>query len=135
MEEERWKRKRAEELEAEADRPVGARNRGAGMGEDGEVTLAVIRSDIGHLTKAVDKGFKGVEEKLKELNGTVRQHETRMTLLERFCDERVKPALAQVMENRIELARVIAKWGSLGVGGGGAAGFVIYMIGKGQGAW
>ena len=69
-----------------------------------EVTLALLRSDILKLQDDVSRRFDDVERKLDRVNGSVRQHETRIALLENFCKEQVKPALAQVVENRVQIA-------------------------------
>jgi hypothetical protein len=97
---------------------------------DGRVTLAVIQSDIKHLTQEVQAGFAQTNEQLRALNGTVRQHETRLSLLESFCDEQVKPIIKTVNENRLELVKL----GAFGGGLGGVLAIVV-AVGKVLGWW
>lgn len=105
---------------------------------DGRVTLAVLNTNIEHLTGEVGEVKQNGRETnalLRQLNGSVRQHETRITVLEHFCNEQVKPIIEIANENRLELATLVAKYGSIGIGGGGAIGFAAWLIGKSQGAW
>lgn len=97
--------------------------------------IALIRSDIQHLQAVVDQGFDKVEHKLDQMNGSVRQHETRLTLLENFCAERVKPALDQIVENRVQIATILAKYAAAGFGATGGLGIGVFLIGKATGWW
>ena len=98
-----------------------------------EVTLALLRSDILKLQDDVSRRFDDVERKLDRVNGSVRQHETRIALLENFCKEQVKPALAQVVENRVQIATVLAKYAAGGLGLGAGLGTLIAIIAKAAG--
>jgi len=64
--------------------------------------------------------LESIDQRLKELNGSVRSHEVRLSVLEAFTREQVKPALERLIDVRIELAR----WGMFG----GVGGFVV-MVG------
>ena len=44
-----------------------------------------------------------IDDRLKELNGTVRSNQIRVTVLEQFCQEQVKPALGQLMNLRLDI--------------------------------
>ena len=131
---------------------------------DDNVTLALLKQELRHTTQqiqgvreamrddtasirlalkdelllmklALKEEIGQVNFELRQLNNMVRQHETRITVLERFSDEQVRPIIVLANENRLELARVVAKYGSIGVGGGGGIGLVVWLIGKSQGAW
>lgn len=97
--------------------------------------VALLRQDIAHLRTEVTDGFSRLETKVDLINGSVRQHETRLSLLEEFCRDRVKPALEQVVENRVQIATVLAKWGVGGLGAGGGLGIGVFLIGKATGWW
>jgi len=99
------------------------------------VDIALIRQDIAHLQADMSTRFDKVEAQLGRMNGSVRQHETRISLLEEFCRERVKPALIQVVENRVQIATVIAKYAAGGLGIGGGVGIGVFLIGKATGWW
>ena len=131
---------------------------------DDNVTLALLKQELKHTTQqiqgvreamrddtasirlalkdelllmklALKEEVGAVNIELRQLNNTVRQHETRITVLERFSDEQVRPIIQLANENRLELARVVAKYGSIGIGGGGGIGLVVWLIGKSQGVW
>lgn len=66
-----------------------------------------------------------IDQRLKDLNGTVRSNQIRVTVLEQFCQEQVKPALGQLMNMRLEMA----KWAALG-GGAGTVAAIAFALGK-----
>jgi hypothetical protein len=85
-----------------------------------------------------DDSLPRIERSLEKLNGTVRrnsdllaEHDKRVFVLERFCDQQVSPALAQIIDNRVDIAVLLAKIaaGGLSVGAGAM------LIGKAFGAF
>lgn len=106
------------------------------------VTSVELRSDIRHLAEAVKEDFARVNARLdtlsgyqREQNGAVAVHETRITVLETFCRDMVKPAVQQVTENRISTAVIAAKaaqYGGAGFGIGGGIAAVAMILAK---AW
>jgi hypothetical protein len=85
-----------------------------------------------------DDSLPRIEKSLEKLNGTVRrnsdllaEHDKRVFVLERFCDQQVSPALAQIIDNRVDIAVLLAKIaaGGLSVGAGAM------LIGKVFGAF
>jgi len=105
---------------------------------EGRIFLAVLQKSMDHLADEiadVKETGKTTNDLLRQINGNVRQHETRITVLEHFCDEQVKPIITIANENKMELATVVAKYGSISIGGGGAVGLIIWLIGKSQGVW
>ena len=62
--------------------------------------------------------LESIDQRLKELNGSVRSHEVRISVMEAFNKEQVKPALEKLIDVRVELAR----WGMFG----GIGGFVVF---------
>jgi hypothetical protein len=103
--------------------------------DNGRVTLAVLRSDILHLTKEFERGMSQVTNRLDHIDACVRHHETRLSILEKFCDEQVKPMMQIVNDSKLELARLVARYTGIGVGGGSAVGLILYAIGKSLGVW
>jgi hypothetical protein len=81
--------------------------------------LMHLRSDVTEL-----------KEDCKTIGALVRNHEVRLTVLEKFCQEQVKPALEALINVRLELAR----WGAFGGAAGGVA-VVLYGLGKLIGWW
>ena len=90
---------------------------------------------IDERTKRISAKVDETNQRLTELNGNVRRHETQITVLEDFCDGQVKPIIAIANDNKLGLATVAAKYGSIGIGGGGAIGFIVWLIGKSQEIW
>lgn len=103
--------------------------------------VLLIRSDIKHLSEKVEQGFQATNRRLDIINGTVKihadqlgDHRTRLTVIETFCADQVKPLLAIVNENKTALAVTAAKFAG---GTGGVAGIsgIVFLIGKSQGWW
>ena len=66
-----------------------------------------------------------IEATLLRMDGAVRSHEVRLTVLENFCGEQVKPALDKLVDLRIDMA----KWAALG-GSIGTVAAVFFAVGK-----
>jgi hypothetical protein len=100
------------------------------MPDESKVTLAVIQTQIQHLTQTVEQGFSETSAHLTRLNGKVQGQETRITVLEKSWEEQVQPILIQVVENRMEIVKVVA-------GGAGFGGVVISALAmmKALGVW
>lgn len=81
---------------------------------------------IGDVQHAVDK----INSRVAKNEVGVIQHETRIALMETFCQEQVKPALQVIMENRTQLAVIAAKYGAVGLGAGSGIGLVFLGIAK-----
>ena len=71
-----------------------------------------------------------IDDRLKELNGSVRNHEVRITVMETFCHDQVKPALDTLVNVRMELAR----WSAFG-GVAGVIAAALFGLGKLVGWW
>ena len=69
--------------------------------------------------------LESIDQRLKELNGSVRSHEVRISVMEAFNKEQVKPALEKLIDVRVELAR----WGMFG-GIGGFVVFAGFLVGR-----
>jgi len=98
-------------------------------GESGEVILLKLdhlATDIADVKRGVDK----INDRVGKIETGQAQHETRVALLEIFCHERVKPALERVIDNRIQIAVMVAKYGAGGLGIG-----AVIMVGKAAGWW
>jgi len=105
--------------------------------EQGQAT-AVILLKLEHLGEEiadVKAGVDKINSRVGKAEGSITQHETRVTVLETFCQEQVKPALNVITDNRIALATMIAKYGAGGLGIGGGLGMIAFVVGKGAGWW
>jgi len=83
----------------------------------------------------------GTNARLDKLNGSVAKHardlhshDTRLSVIERLYDERIKPAIARTTDNRVNIAVMAAKYGALGVGAGGGITAVVLAALKLAGA-
>ena len=98
-------------------------------GASGEVV--VLKLD--HLAGVIDDVKAGVD-KINSRVGKVEaghgDHETRITVQETNWKERIKPALAAVTDNRIQIAVIVAKYGAGGLGIG-----AVILAGKAAGLW
>ena len=83
------------------------------------VTLAIVQHDIRTGFEAVNRRLDRMEAVQQVAAEQEARRETRLTVVERFCDEQVKPAIKQVTENRLELAKLAAVAFGGGFGGGG----------------
>lgn len=98
----------------------------------------VILLKLDHLAEEiadVKRGVDKINSRVGKAEGSLTQHETRVTVLETFCQEQVKPALSVITDNRIQIAGIIAKYGAGGLGIGGGIVGAVFMLGKGVGWW
>ena len=123
-----------------------------------DITLSTIDGRLTRLQVITEEGFKhtdrrldSVDSHLEQLNGKVADHDLgiasnarelavhrrdleHLREHQRESQEELKPLVERVTQNRIDIASVVAKWGSIGIGGGTGIG-LIWMIGKSQGWW
>jgi len=98
----------------------------------------VILLKLDHLAEEiadVKRGVDKINSRVGKAETNLTQHETRVTVLETFCQEQVKPALSVITDNRIQIAGIIAKYGAGGLGIGGGIVGAVFMLGKGVGWW
>ena len=98
----------------------------------------VILLKLEHLTEEIGEVRRGVD-KINSRVGKVEngqgQHETRITVMEHFCQDQVKPALEILTDNRIQVAGIAAKYGAGGFGVISAIGAIVFAVGKAAGWW
>ena len=103
-------------------------------GASGEVILLKldhVSDEIAEVKRGIDK----INNRVGKVESGHGDHETRITVQETNWIERIKPALADVTANRIQIAGIVAKYGAGGLGiGGGIVGAVI-LVGKAAGWW
>jgi len=92
-----------------------------------EVTLAVLRNDIKHLTKTTELGFDRVTSRLDILNGKVAGHETEIVVHEN--------KIGKLEEFQDGLRTSLTKWGIAGLSIGAGFAAVLWGIGKAAGWW
>jgi len=98
----------------------------------------VILLKLDHLAEEiadVKRGVDKINSRVGKAETNLTQHETRVTVLETFCQDQVKPALSVITDNRIQIAGIIAKYGAGGLGIGGGIVGAVFMLGKGVGWW
>ena len=101
-------------------------------------TSDIILLKLEHLADEVQEVRRGVEKinsRVGKVEAGQTHHEVRMTVLETFCQERVKPALEIITDNRVAIAGILAKYGAIGVGAGGGFGVALAVVGKALGWW
>jgi len=81
----------------------------------------------------VKKGIDKINNRVGRAEGSITQHETRVTVLETFCQEQVKPNLSLIQDNRVQIATMVAKYGAGGLGIGGGIGIALAIAGKALG--
>lgn len=89
-------------------------------------SVVVLTGDVAR----IKDDMRELQNQVKELNGSNRDHEARLQVQETIFEEQVKPCLGRVNDLRVELAR-IASFG----GGFGAIIGIVFAIGKGAGWW
>lgn len=104
------------------------------QGGSSDVILLKLDHMAGEIA-GVKAGVDKINSRVNQAESTIVQHETRVTVLENFCQERVKPALEIVTDNRIAIAVIVAKYGAAGVGIGGGLGIALAIVGKLTGVW
>ena len=99
--------------------------------DNGRVTLAVLKQAVEALTAEVKEGFRGFSTRMDKVQSSVHSMDTRLSVVENRQEEIMKPGLGraeetreQVQENRIEIAKAVAKWGAISAAGGGLIGFI-----------
>lgn len=98
--------------------------------------IVLIKLDhVGQNVESIKTVVERIDGRVARNTEAIQQHNTRVTVLERFCNDQVKPALTQIMDNRVQIAVMLAKYAAVGAGGAAGIGGVIYLIGKGVGAW
>lgn len=79
---------------------------------------------IGDVQTAVDK----INSRVATNASAVATADKRLTLLETFCTEQVKPALSTVADQKTQIAVMAAKYGAIGLGAGGGVGLIIWVL-------
>ena len=97
--------------------------------------IQMVQRDI---STVKDDSLPRIERLVEKLNGTVgrntavlAEHDKRVTVLEKFCEQQVTPALRQIIDNRVDIAVMLAKIAAGGLSAGAGA----MLIGKAFGAF
>ena len=90
-----------------------------------------LADELAEVKAGVDK----INSRVGKVENGQGQHEVRVTVLETFCQDQVKPALGLVTDNRLAIAGMIAKYGAGGFGVVSGLGAIVFAVGKAAGWW
>jgi hypothetical protein len=98
-----------------------------GRGGDHEVVLLKL-DHLGETLEEVKTGVARINGRVEKQGNDLAIHNTRLTVLETFCQEQIKPALVHITDNRIQIATMLAKFGAMGAGGAGTVALLGHFV-------